>query len=79
MVRAKFICNSVVESKYQGGSSTKIILNAATAYNSDEADSKTFWDATPAGSLEIQIANKKAVEYFKPGKAYYLDFTEIES
>ena len=74
--RAKFICQSHNISKYQGGESVKIILTAVTAYNSQ--DDKPFWDATPSGTIEIQVANKEAQKLFEPGKKYSVDFTPTE-
>lgn len=75
-VRAKFVCQNITASKYAGGATTKIVLTAATAYNSDEADSKPFWDSTPSGTIELQTVNQRAVALFQPGVAYYIDFTE---
>lgn len=33
-----------------------------------------FW--TPMGSVEMGICNPPAAEFFKPGKKYYVTFTE---
>jgi hypothetical protein len=74
MVRAKFQCQRIEKSKYAGGENSKIILTAVTAYNAPE--DKPFWDATPAGTIELQVVNDKAVEYFEPGKQYFIDFTQ---
>lgn len=77
MVRAKFQCQRIEESRYAGGKQSKIILTAVTPYNSeDTVDNKKFWEASPSGELVINVANERAVEYFKPGTAYYIDFTE---
>lgn len=74
--RAKFICQRIEDQKYQGGQTTKIILTAATAYNSPE--DKPFWDATPSGTIELQTVNRQAVAIFEPGKAYFVDFSRID-
>lgn len=71
-VRAKFICQRLENQKYQGGETTKVVLTAATAYNSP-AD-KPFWDATPSGTIELQTINQFAVKNFVPGQAYFIDF-----
>ena len=75
-IRAKFICNS----KVQSGTQTVVWLNAVYA-NSDGSraeENKAFSDATPAGQIAICIQNDKpAVEAFVQGRAYYVDFTEV--
>lgn len=76
--QAKFMCQRVDESKYAGGKSTKIVLTAVTPYNSDW-DSKVFWDATPSGTVELQVVNERAIEYFEPGQKYYVDFIKADS
>lgn len=35
-----------------------------------------FGRATPCGEVSMQIANPAAAAFFKPGKKYYVDFTE---
>lgn len=35
-----------------------------------------FGNATPWGSIQMGIANPTAKEFFKPGKSYYVTFTE---
>jgi hypothetical protein len=74
--QAKFRCDAHNISKYQGGETTKIVLNAVTAYSSPE--DKPFWDATPTGSIEIQVANKHAQDFFVPGKKYLVTFTPVD-
>lgn len=74
--RAKFICQRLENQKYQGGETTKVVLTAATAYNSPE--DKPFWDATPSDTIELQTINQLAVKHFEPGKAYFVDFTPAE-
>lgn len=41
-------------------------------------DSGPFWEATPGGRLEINIANEAAAAFFTPGKEYFLDFEAAE-
>jgi hypothetical protein len=77
--RALFLCNNIIETKYAGGKSNKIIFNAVTPYNGkDDPEAKAFWDATPAGSIEMQVVNEEALKLFEPGKKYYVDFTPVE-
>ncbi len=76
MVRAKFICNVIEPEKYQGDDAFRIVLNATTPYNSPN-DSEKYWKYTPSGSIVLNCVNQKAVDQFKVGKAYYIDFTEV--
>jgi len=42
-----------------------------------EGENKDFADATPSGECWMQISDgRPAAEYFKPGKKYYVTFTE---
>lgn len=76
MVRAKFICQRHEIQKYAGSETTTIILTAVSPYNDKDYDAKAFWEASPSGELKINIVNKRAADYFVPGKKYYLDFTK---
>lgn len=40
----------------------------------DDEESKSFWEATPSGSMEIHISNPDAMGFLVPGKEYYLTF-----
>lgn len=76
-VRAKFTCNTKIPS----GDQTTVYLNAVYS-NRDGTraeENKAFSDATPAGSVQITIANDKpALGAFEVGKSYYLDFTPAD-
>ena len=37
-----------------------------------------FMTATPGGKLEMSIYPVSKGDFFKPGEAYYLDFTKVE-
>ena len=39
------------------------------------SENKAFWDATPSGSIEMQINNPDGFATFELGKEYYVDFT----
>ncbi len=43
---------------------------------SSNAEDNTFAKATPSGGAHLQIDNDSAKGFFKPGKKYYVDFTE---
>lgn len=76
MVRAKFICQRIEETKYAGSKSTNIILTAVTAYNEQGQEDKSFWQYTPSGEIKLTTVNEAAVAQFTPGKKYYVDFSE---
>lgn len=73
-VRAKFTCTEV--SKRTGWGEHKFIyaakFNAVTG-NSDE--NKTFFAATPLGSIEVLTVKE---DHFEVGKTYYIDFIPSE-
>ncbi|HQT97979.1 MAG TPA: hypothetical protein PK416_08895 [Thermodesulfobacteriota bacterium] len=75
-VRAKFTVVKVQpfgteEYPMDGGS---VIL--APVYSEDpNHENKAFWDATPSGTIEMNINNPKAFGQFELGKEYYIDFT----
>lgn len=72
MVRAKFVCKRVEEDEFN----KRIHCEAVHSLEGENAD---FVKATPSGNLEMMLdLDSKASEVFKPGKEYYLDFTEVE-
>lgn len=77
MVRAKFICQRIEETKYAGSKSTNIILTAVTPHNDNGSEEK-FWDYTPSGEIKLNTVNEAAVKQFEPGKKYYIDFTPAD-
>lgn len=43
----------------------------------DNGEDKTFSDATPGGAIWLNISEgRPAINFFKPGKRYYVTFTE---
>jgi hypothetical protein len=93
-VRAKFVCESVTLTKgsrpaadavfdpnrgfdkYEPCTSYSVAM--MPVYTGDKGENQKFWSATPSGKLEMQVMNQPAGEMFKPGKSYYLDFTEAD-
>ncbi len=39
-------------------------------------ENKRFWEATPAGKIEMSISNRPAADVFELGEEYYVDFTK---
>ena len=69
-VRAKMTC-SVVE---QFASRQKVKLGAVY---SQQGENSEFAEATPSGECWMQISGgRPAAGFFKPGKNYYVTFTE---
>ena len=53
----------------------QVCLSAVTG-GSDE--NKGFWKYTPGGDLTMTIDNQAAMDKFKPGQEFYVDFTLAE-
>lgn len=77
-LRAKFQVEHVVDygSYDKVHPNKKVKLNAVYSHDKNTEDNQ-FSAATPSGTLEMMISNPNATEFFKPGKKYYLDITEV--
>lgn len=54
----------------------KVTLTMSPVYSTDpNHENKAFWDASPGGSLTLNVVNKAASDQFELGKEYYVDFT----
>lgn len=73
-VRAKFEVQSVAQVSWSP--TARIVRLSATSKGDKNGDWAKY---TPSGTLEMQIDNPSAAEWFTLGKAVYLDFTEAES
>jgi len=74
--RCKFICDWVKNLSY----GAEIQLRAVMPDTSDDfqhGEDHAFWTATPTGILNLTINNPRGAEIFQPGKAYYLDISEV--
>lgn len=74
--RALFVVNDVLERKDKDGNTMGIIVKMNPSY--ENGVNRAFWQATPTGSLEMQINNPAVFDVFKPGRTYWLDFTPSE-
>jgi len=70
-VRAKFRVESVTQ--YRCGGEVEL---AAVTGGSEE--NKSFWHYTPGGTIKMHIDNQEAMDRFKPGQEFYVDFTSAE-
>ena len=69
-VRAKF---KVSHLKDNDGSVT---VSMNPVYSDDpNSENRRFWNATPAGSIEMTINNPAAFNQFTEGQEYYVDFS----
>ena len=74
-IRAKFSCWDVKRDMY----GEHVHLEAV--YGTDDKDNEEnnqFSEATPSGTLTMQISNPSAMGFFEPGNEYYLDFSKAE-
>ncbi len=67
-MRAKLICQTVEASTHN--KTAKL-----TAVCDGNAENQEFNEATPFAELTIMVDEKGAMNYFEPGKEYYLDFS----
>ncbi|MBN3990041.1 MAG: hypothetical protein HWQ36_21235 [Nostoc sp. NMS2] len=72
MIRAKFICQQNLPDRET--KTATVILTPVTS-NPPSEENLTFWQATPAGNITLQITNPAASSQFSVGTAYYVDFT----
>jgi len=69
-VRAKFKLTSITE--HEG---TARGLKFSAVSTDDTPENQRYHKYTPSGTLEIWVDNPPALEQFKIGESYYLDFT----
>lgn len=72
-VRAKLHLSSITENDW-GGAKT---LKFQSMYDTSIHEDQRFQKATPCASAEFQIDNPAALEQFKLGGDYYVDFTPV--
>lgn len=76
-VRAKFKVHSITKSAGWNGAKEvhTVKLNPVTS-GSDE--NKSFYAATPGGTIELSVVNADVGEQFGIGDEFYVDFTKAE-
>ena len=70
-MRAKFHVESVTDFGHQ----KEVKLQAVICGSQENQDFNSY---TPSGALLMVIDKSGAMNYFKPGKEYYIDFTEAK-
>lgn len=73
-VRAKFVVNSITMSKaWNGPRLMGTVKLLPVTSGSDE--NKSFYEATPGGSIELGTVNEDVLKQFSIGDEFYVDFT----
>lgn len=72
MVRAKFMLQEITTTNY---GSQKFLFRPQ--YDTSIAEDERFAKATPNGEFWMFVDNPPAQAFFKLGKTYYLDFSEV--
>ena len=73
-VVAKMQCSVIESNRTFYSTQHKVKLGAVCG---QEGENKDFADATPSGECWMNIsAGRPAADFFKPGKKYYVTFTE---
>ena len=76
-VRAKFVCQSVTQTKqYDGRIQNTFKFNAVYGGGSASDENKKFWESTPSGTLELSCIKEEVT--FELGQEYYIDITKVE-
>lgn len=70
-VRAKMMLSSITENAW-GSAKT---LKFTAQYDTSIPEDQRFQKATPSASAEFLIDNPTAIDQFKLGEQYYVDFT----
>jgi hypothetical protein len=74
MIRAKLTVGAVVPNIY--GEGVSVMFN--TLYDPEVPEDERFCKTTPSGYMTMWVTNPVAIEAFKIGKKFYVDFTEVE-
>lgn len=79
MVRGKFTVLHHITTKWSktGNGQTEVILQPQ--YDNTIEEDRRYAKATPSGLIKMTVDNPSALEYLEPGKAFYVDFTEVPS
>lgn len=56
------------------GAETQKVVELAAHYDNTILEHQRFQQATPSGAISMQIDNPAALEQFKVGDYYYVDF-----
>ena len=77
VIRSKFRCAQVLESKDANGQVTAQIVTLYPVTGGSGED-KAFWEATPSGKHEVTITNKATFDHYVSGRCYYFDSIPVD-
>lgn len=76
-VRAKMVCNELRTSVHGNNYTQHRVEFGAVC--GETGDDKLYSDATPGGACWLNISKgRPAINFFKPGKRYYVTFSEAD-
>ena len=73
MIRGKFVVGHITH--YASGS-PYVNVTLEARYDSKLPEDQRFAEATPNGKIEMTVTVPAVIETFKPGRVFYVDFTE---
>lgn len=73
-IRAKFEVTSI--ERFSWGD--QVLIKLQPRYDESIPEDRRFEEATPSGNLDMHVSNPAAIEVFKLGKTFYLDFVPAE-
>lgn len=73
-VRAKFTVSSLTKHHYNAGLTG---VKLTCEYDPSIPEDQRFYDATPSGSIEMNVNNPAALAQLTLGAKFYVDFTPI--
>lgn len=75
-IRAKFTVTTITRHHlFQG-----VQVTLTPVFDPGESnENRQFWQATPAGKIELSISNPESAEVFELGESYYVDFVPCKS
>lgn len=77
-VRAKFKVQSVTVTAHWQKDKGHVGTVKLAPVTGDSPENKTFYDATPSGSIDLGTINQAALALFEIGREFYVDFTPSE-
>jgi hypothetical protein len=75
MVRGKF---QLIKSAEVHWNPTARELTFSANYDTSIPEDQRYAKTTPSGEIKMLVDNPSALEHFKVGEFYYVDFTKIE-
>jgi len=77
MVRAKLRVSMIETQQFGEGDNKSVFVCLDAVYDESIPEDQRFQKATPYGTAKLKIDNPAALEQFKPGQSYYVDFTPV--